>query len=126
MDASPFDRDTDKGAEKIVLREGKVMTSAEIARHYGFSLSFVKEVLGGDNQRPGHPKAEDVQPVPVGDGMTYDVSYSLNGPIVKSIPVAAVQAYAKRKKLTMHSFMDTLLTLREFTGDRHIKDWEMN
>lgn len=48
-------RDTDKGAAELIKKDGRTMTSAEIARKYGFSLSFVKEVLGGDNTRPGHP-----------------------------------------------------------------------
>lgn len=47
QDASPFERDTDAGAERIVRREAKARLSADkIAKKYGFSLSFVKEVLG--------------------------------------------------------------------------------
>lgn len=46
-------RDTDKGAAELIRKDGKTMTSAEVARKYGFSLSFVREVLGGDNQRVG-------------------------------------------------------------------------
>lgn len=57
-----FKRDTDKGAAELIRKDGKTMSSAEIARKYGFSLSFVKEVLGGDNKRPGHPEIK-----PVGD-----------------------------------------------------------
>lgn len=56
-----FKRDTDKGSAILIKKDAKTMTSAEIARKYGFSLSFVKEVLGGDNTRPGHPG--DVAPV---------------------------------------------------------------
>lgn len=45
-DASPFDVDTDTGAERVVRREAKAGLSAQqIAKKYGFSLSFVKEVL---------------------------------------------------------------------------------
>jgi hypothetical protein len=44
-------RDTDKGAAELIRKDGKTMSSAEIARKYGFDLRFVKEVLGGDNQR---------------------------------------------------------------------------
>lgn len=55
-DTSPFDRDTDKGAERIVKRESKAgKTAKQIAKEYGFSLSFVEEAMGG--------KAKDVQPV---------------------------------------------------------------
>ncbi len=52
-DASPFDRDTDAGAAKMVRREAKAGAKPEvIAKKYGFSLSFVKEVL--DEVRPVH------------------------------------------------------------------------
>lgn len=56
----PFAVETDAKAAKLIKQEGKTMTAAEIARKYGFSLSFVKEVLGGDNVRLG---VKDVQPV---------------------------------------------------------------
>lgn len=46
--ASPFDRDTDVGAAKIVLRESKLMMSPQvIAKSYGFSVQFVKDVVAG-------------------------------------------------------------------------------
>jgi len=66
-DASPFEVDTDAGAAKIVKRESKTMTSAEIARKYGFSLSFVKEVLSetgkGSLNAVLASRAKDVAPV---------------------------------------------------------------
>jgi hypothetical protein len=46
QDASPFDRDSDAGAAKIVLCE-KASGAEAIAKKYGFSLSFVKDVLAG-------------------------------------------------------------------------------
>lgn len=64
---SPFDVDTDAKAAKLVKRESKTMTSAEIARKYGFSLSFVKEVLGetgkGSLNAVLASRAKDVAPV---------------------------------------------------------------
>ncbi len=46
--ASPFDRDTDKGAAKIVKRAAAAGLSAKaIAKKYGFSLSFIEEELSG-------------------------------------------------------------------------------
>ncbi len=43
---NPFEIDTDKGAERIVRREAKSgLAPVAIAKKYGFSLSFVKEVL---------------------------------------------------------------------------------
>lgn len=56
-DASPFERDTDKGAAAIVKREKAAgMLAHDIAKKYGFSLSFVNETLGSK-------KANDVKPV---------------------------------------------------------------
>lgn len=44
-DASPFDRDTDAGAAKIVKRERNSGLSAkQIAAKYGFDIKFVLEV----------------------------------------------------------------------------------
>lgn len=64
---SPFDVDTDAKAAKLVKRESKTMTSAEIARKYGFSLSFVKEVLGetgkGSLNAVLASRAKDIAPV---------------------------------------------------------------
>lgn len=46
-DVAPFDRDTDKGAERIVKRESRAgKTAKQIAKEYGFSLSFVEEAMG--------------------------------------------------------------------------------
>lgn len=65
--SSPFDVDTDAKAAKLVKRESKTMTSAEIARKYGFSLSFVKEVLGetgkGSLNAVLASRAKDIAPV---------------------------------------------------------------
>lgn len=56
-DASPFERDTDKGAVAIVKREKAAgMLAHDIAKKYGFSLGFVNETLG-------KKKASDVKPV---------------------------------------------------------------
>lgn len=56
-DASPFDRDTDKGSAAIVKREKAAgMLAHDIAKKYGFSLSFINETLGSK-------KANDVKPV---------------------------------------------------------------
>lgn len=64
---SPFDVDTDAKAAKLIKQEGKTMTSAEIARKYGFSLSFVKEVLGetgkGSLNAVLASRAKDIAPV---------------------------------------------------------------
>ena len=47
-DTSPFDRDTDAGAAKIVKREAAAgLTARQIVAKYGFSLSFVQEEMGG-------------------------------------------------------------------------------
>lgn len=63
-EANAWKVDTDNKSAKLIKQEGKTMTSAEIARKYGFSLSFVKEVLGGDNTRPGaKAKDEDLRAV---------------------------------------------------------------
>lgn len=57
-DASPFERDTDKGAEAIVQRErNNGLTAKQIAAKYGFSISFVLEV---GNKQTGK---DSVQPV---------------------------------------------------------------
>lgn len=54
-DASPFDRDTDKGAEKIVARErNNGLSAKQIAAKYGFDIKFVLEVGN---------KAKDLRPV---------------------------------------------------------------
>lgn len=43
---NPFDRDTDAGSAKIVKREAAAgMSAKEIAKKYGFSLSFVEEEM---------------------------------------------------------------------------------
>ncbi len=66
-DASPFDVDTDAKAAKLIKRESKTMTSVEIARKYGFSLSFVKDVLGetgkGSLNEVLKTRAQDIRPV---------------------------------------------------------------
>lgn len=95
-----FKRDTDKGAAELIRKDGKTMTAAEIARKYGFDLKFVKEVLGGGNQRPGHP-AKDVKPV--GDATLWaavDEEGSIfYGPASKEVVVAKMKAYEGPYKL---------------------------
>lgn len=114
---SPFDLDTDAGVTKIIKREGKTMTSAEIARKYNFSLSFVKEVLGGDNPRPG-----DV--APVGDAGKINVSYKLNGPTAFQVDTSQFIEWARKNKRETFNFATRLAALKEFTGDPRLKDWE--
>lgn len=54
---SPFDVDTDAGAEKMVKREASAGLSPDkIAKKHGFSLSFVKEVL--DELKPVGDESE--------------------------------------------------------------------
>jgi hypothetical protein len=71
------------------------------------------------------PVSEEVRPV--GDAaMTYDVSYSLNGPIVKKIPAAGFTTWARKNGVVLGDFGSVLEGLRRFTGDLKIRDWEMN
>lgn len=47
-DASPFDRDSDYGSAKIILREKQSGKTPEaIVKQYGFDLRFVNDVLSG-------------------------------------------------------------------------------
>lgn len=78
--------------------------------------------FGTKGKTPG--ATDDIKPV--GDAMDYQCSYKLNGPIVKTVDAAKFHAWARKNKRTHSSFQDTLLSLRDFSGDKLIKDWEMD